>query len=53
MFFGGVAIILAGIVLRGLPSIITAMIIILVVVAVTVKGSHQIYTDWEKEQNNG
>lgn len=53
MFFGGVAIILAGIVLRGFPSIITAMIIFIVVIAVAVKGSHQIYTDWEKEQNNG
>lgn len=53
MFFGGVAIILAGIVLRGFPSIITAMIILIVVIAVAVKGSHQIYTDWEKEQNNG
>lgn len=53
MFFGGVAIILAGIVLRGFPSIIAALIIFAVVVAVAVKGSHQIYTDWEKEQKNG
>ncbi len=49
LFFGGAAIILAGIILRGFPSVIAAMIIFIVVVAVAVKGSHQIYCDWAKE----
>ena len=48
-FFGGVAVILSGIVLRGYPSLVAMMIIFLVVFAVMIKGSHQIYTDWEKD----
>ena len=49
MFFGGVAIILSGIVLRGYPSLIAMMMIFTVILAVSVKGSHQVYKDWEKE----
>ena len=52
MFFGGAATIISGIVLRGFPSIIVSAIIITVIVAAAVKGSHQIYIDWEKENNN-
>jgi len=48
-FFGGVAIILSGIILRGYPSLIAMMIIFLVIFAIMIKGSHQIYIDWEKE----
>ena len=53
MFFGGAAIILSGIVLRGYPSLAAMMIIFLVIFTVMIKGSHQIYRDWEKENNNG
>lgn len=49
-FFGGAAVILSGIVLRGYPSLFAMMIIFLVILAVMIKGSHQIYNDWEKEQ---
>ena len=49
-FFGGVAVILSGIILRGYPSLVAMTVIITVIFAVKVKGSHQIYTDWEKEQ---
>ena len=52
-FFGGVAIILSGIILRGYPSLVAMMIIFLVIFAIMIKGSHQIYIDWEKENNNG
>ena len=52
-FFGGVAVILSGIVLRGYPSLAAMMIIFLVIFAVMIKGSHQIYNDWEKENKNG
>ena len=52
-FFGGVAIILSGIILRGYPSLVAMMIIFLVIFAVMINGSHQIYTDWEKKNNNG
>ena len=52
-FFGGIAVILSGIILRGYPSLVAMVIILLVIFAVMLKGSHQIYTDWEKEQNNG
>ena len=53
MFFGGAAIILSGIMLRGYPSLAAMMIIFLVIFTVMIKGSHQIYTDWEKENNDG
>ncbi len=49
MFFGGAATILSGIILRGYPSLVAMMIIDLVMFAIMIKGSHQIYTDWEKE----
>ncbi len=49
-FFGGVAVILSGIILRGYPSLVAMMILFLVMFAVMMKGSHQIYIDWEKEQ---
>lgn len=52
-FFGGVAIILAGIILRGYPALVAMMIIFLVIFAIMIKGSHQIYIDWEKGNNNG
>ena len=52
-FFGGIAIILSGIILRGYPALVAMVIIFTVIFAVMIKGSHQIYTDWEKEQNNG
>ena len=52
-FFGGIAIILSGIILRGYPALAAMIIIFTVIFAVMIKGSHQIYTDWEKEQNNG
>lgn len=52
-FFGGVAIILSGIILRGYPSLIAMVIIFTVIFAVMIKGSHQIYTDWERENKNG
>lgn len=52
-FFGGVAVILSGIILRGYPSLAAMMIIFLVIFAVMIKGSQQIYTDWEKENRNG
>ncbi len=52
-FFGGAAVILSGIVLRGYPALAAMMIIFLVIFAVMIKGSHQIYTDWEKENRNG
>ncbi len=51
-FFGGVAVILSGIILRGYPSLAAMMIIFLVIFTVMIKGSHQIYTDWEKENKN-
>lgn len=49
-FFGGVAVILSGIILRGYPSLIAMVIIFTVIFAVMIKGSHQIYTDWERER---
>ena len=49
-FFGGVAVILSGIILRGYPSLTAMVIIVLVMFAVMIKGSHQIYTDWERER---
>ena len=52
-FFGGAATILSGIILRGYPSLVAMMIIFLVIFAIMIKGSHQIYTDWEKENKNG
>ena len=52
-FFGGAAIILAGIILRGYPALVAMMIIFLIIFAVMIKGSHQIYVDWEKENKNG
>lgn len=52
-FFGGAALILSGIILRGYPSLVAMMIIFLVIFAVMIKGSHQIYTDWEKGNKNG
>lgn len=52
-FFGGAAIILSGIILRGYPALVAMTIIFLVVFAVMIKSSHQIYIDWEKENNNG
>ena len=51
-FFGGIAVILSGIVLRGYTSLAAMMIIFLVIFAVMIKGSHQIYTDWEKENKH-
>ena len=48
-FFGGLAIILSGIILRGYPALGAMVIIFTVIFAVMIKGSHQIYTDWEKE----
>ena len=50
-FFGGIAIILSGIILRGYPSLVAMMTIFLVIFAVMIKGSHQIFTDWEKENH--
>ena len=50
MFFGGAAIILSGIILRGYPALIAMVILFTVILAVAVNGSHQIYTDWEKER---
>ncbi len=53
MFFGGIAIILSGIILRGYPVLAAMIIIFTVIFAVMIKGSHQIYRDWEKENSNG
>lgn len=49
MFFGGVAMIVGGLILRGYPALIVMVTVIVAVIVISVIGSYKYYKNWEKE----
>ncbi len=52
MFFGGVVMTVAGLILRGMPALIVMAAVIVAVVVISVIGSYKYCQKWEKREND-